>query len=241
MALSANELFASNSVDPTLRVDATTIMPKKFAAGSGTIAVLSPVAFNTSTNDWVLWSAATLESSTITANATPNTGGTFTLSVNGETTAAIAFDATAADIQAALLLLSNVEPGDVSAAATTGVDLGDASAVVTLTWQGNFAGTAPVVSLNDGSLTGGSGDHALAEATAGVASNGADVIRGFLHPDALTLAAAEEVLGQVMLEGTIHYEDIPLPAGETVADLKAALRSGLRERGIHVQGLTEVR
>ncbi|HZB29998.1 MAG TPA: ThuA domain-containing protein [Streptosporangiaceae bacterium] len=47
------------------------------------------------------------------ANGT--TGGTFTLTFDGQTTAPIAFNATAAAVQAALEGLSNVEPGDVVA------------------------------------------------------------------------------------------------------------------------------
>ena len=41
------------------------------------------------------------------------TGGTFTLTFDGQTTAPIAYDATAAPVQAALEALGNVEPGDV--------------------------------------------------------------------------------------------------------------------------------
>ena len=40
-------------------------------------------------------------------------GGTFTLTYDGQTTAALAYDATAAQVQAALEALSNIAPGDV--------------------------------------------------------------------------------------------------------------------------------
>ena len=40
-------------------------------------------------------------------------GGTFTLTYNGQTTAAIAYNATAAQVQSALEALNNVAPGDV--------------------------------------------------------------------------------------------------------------------------------
>lgn len=64
------------------------------------------------------------------------TTGTFRLTLNGETTDAIAFNADAADIQAALLSLSGIESGDVS---VTGTDMltGD----ITVTFGGNLAGT----------------------------------------------------------------------------------------------------
>jgi hypothetical protein len=72
-------------------------------------------------------------------------------------------------------------------------------------------------------------------------SNGLDDIRGFVYPKAIQLDASKEVLGTVMVAGEIEYEDIVLPTGETAANLKAALRSGPRERGLWIRGLGEVR
>lgn len=57
--------------------------------------------------------AATSEVQTVTITGTP-TGGTFTLTYNGQTTAGIAFDAAAAAVQSALEALSNLAPGDVT-------------------------------------------------------------------------------------------------------------------------------
>lgn len=132
MALDPNEGFASNSVDPKLRVDALTIQPKKFASGSGTFAELTPVAFNTSSNMWVVWTS----------------GG----------------------------------------------------------------------------------------------SDGTGTIKGFVWPDQVVLDGSNEVLGNVLLQGKVHYDDIPVPAGETQNDLDTALRTGgLREAGIIIQGLTQFR
>jgi hypothetical protein len=42
------------------------------------------------------------------------TGGTFTLTYNGQTTSAIAYDANAATVQAALAALSNIGVGNVA-------------------------------------------------------------------------------------------------------------------------------
>lgn len=131
MALNPNEQFASNSVNAKLRVEAHTIQPKKFGSGSGTLAVLTPIAFNTSTNVWVVWT----------------NGG----------------------------------------------------------------------------------------------ANGTGTISGFVWSDDVVLDSDEEVLGNVLLEGKIHYDDIVLPGGELEADLQTALRSGLRDKGIIVQGLTQFR
>ena len=60
------------------------------------------------------FAAGTNEVQTITASGTW-TSGTFTLTFQGQTTAPIAFDATAADIVTALNLLSNIDSGDVTA------------------------------------------------------------------------------------------------------------------------------
>ena len=73
--------------------------------------------------------------------------------------------------------------------------------------------------------------------------NNTDIIEGFLYED-VQLVAGSEVLGQVMLQGSIHFDDIVLPSGE-VDDvlLKAACRVGssLREKGITIAGLDQVR
>ena len=66
---------------------------------------------------------------------TPTTG-TFKLTLNGETTAAIAYNATAAQIESALLALDSVEAGDLTA---SGTNL--ASGDITIQFGGNLAGT----------------------------------------------------------------------------------------------------
>ncbi|MCP4897875.1 MAG: hypothetical protein GY906_12960 [bacterium] len=80
-------------------------------------------------------------------------------------------------------------------------------------------------------------------ANAGV--NDANVIRGFVWPDAVELddsgVGNEDVMGQVVMEGRIHADDIPLPGGELQANLNAALRSGPRDLGLFIYGLDEVR
>jgi hypothetical protein len=53
------------------------------------------------------------EAQTVTITGTP-TGGTFTLTYSGQTTAAIAYNANAAAVQSALEALSNLAPGDVT-------------------------------------------------------------------------------------------------------------------------------
>ncbi len=170
MVLQTNELFSTASQVANLRVDPRTIQVKEFAAGSGTLAKLTPVAFNTSTNKWQLWaSAQTNEVNTVTANATPATAGTWTMTVNGQTATGIVFDVTAAALQTALEALSTVNVGDVTCVATTGANLGIASAVITVTMHGDLAGQDVDVSAAMGGLTGNV--HVLAEATKGASGS----------------------------------------------------------------------
>lgn len=68
-----------------------------------------------------------------------------------------------------------------------------------------------------------------------------DEIKGFIYPDALQLSATGEVIGQVMVEGDIHYDDIVLPDGESATDLREALRTDCLARGLVVRGLSKIR
>lgn len=72
-------------------------------------------------------------------------------------------------------------------------------------------------------------------------SNGTGTILGFLWPDPVTLHSTLDVIGQVMLQGRVHFEDIVLPYGQSESNLKAALRSGPQARGLEIQGLDQVR
>lgn len=90
------------------------------------------------------------ETQTLTITGTP-TGGTFTITYAGQTTAAIAYNATAATVQAALVALSNIGAGNV--VCTGGVLPG--TAVVISFAGGALAGTAPALATTTGSLTGG--------------------------------------------------------------------------------------
>lgn len=77
------------------------------------------------------------------------TGGTFTMTFSGQTTAAIAYNAAASAIESALVALSNIAPGDVSVAGSNGL--------FTITFAGTYANTnVAQITLGVGSLTGGS-------------------------------------------------------------------------------------
>lgn len=199
---------------------------------------LTPLYFKDADDEYEVWVGQSNEVNTITSNATPATAGTFTLTVDGVVSGAIAFDATPAAVQAALEAMSNIAPGDVVASGAAG-DLGDASYVVTLTWGGAFAGQDVVISIQTGGLTGNA--HALATTTAGGsdAADGSKIDAFLWSPDA---PHAVSITGQqivnVFVRGLIHRDDIPVPSGESQADLdQALLASSLREKGIDVQGL----
>lgn len=90
------------------------------------------------------------EVQTVTITGSP-TGGTFTLTFNGQTTAGIAYNAAAAAVQSALEALSNIAPGDVVVA---GGPLPGTS--VTVTFSGTYAGTdVAQMTASGAGLTGG--------------------------------------------------------------------------------------
>jgi len=92
-------------------------------------------------------------------NGTP-TSGTFKLTLNGETTAAINYNASAANIQSALLALDSVETGDVSC------NGGDLPSDVKVTFGGNLAGM-DVAQMMVSESTLDAGDVSIEETTKG--------------------------------------------------------------------------
>lgn len=84
---------------------------------------------------------------TVTVTGSP-TGGTFTLTRSGQTTASIAWNATAATVQTAIQNLSNVGAGNVAVTGSTG-------GPYTVTFQGTLGGQAISAMTATASLTGG--------------------------------------------------------------------------------------
>lgn len=78
------------------------------------------------------------------------TGGTFTLTFNGQTTASIAYNASAATIKTRLENLSNIDVGDVY---VSGDNVGD---VVYVAFGGQYTGVVETLTSTDASLTGNS-------------------------------------------------------------------------------------
>lgn len=102
------------------------------------------------------------------------TGGTFTLTFRGQTTAAIDHDATAGEVEDALEVLSTIGVGNVACG-------GGAlpGSPVTITFTGDLAATAlPLVTANGAALSGGSAPAAAVTETTPGDSEGTIVMTG---------------------------------------------------------------
>ncbi len=106
----------------------------------------------------------TNEVQTVTITGSP-TGGTFTLTWSGQTTAAIAYNAASKTVKQALEALSNIGQGDVKVT-------GSAGGPFTVTFKGDLSGTnVAQMTASGASLTGGSSPGVtIATQTAGSSS-----------------------------------------------------------------------
>jgi hypothetical protein len=128
------------------------------------------------------------EVQTITITGTP-TGGTFTLTYDGQTTSAIAYNATAADVKTALAALSNVHAEDIT---TAGGGLPGTPVTVTF-GGGEFDGSNVPQMTATGSLTGGSTPAVAVTTTTG--GGGAITVQG--------VTVASQTYGNAAAAGTI--------------------------------------
>jgi len=157
------------------------------------------------------YSSSTSELQTVTITGTP-TGGTFTLTWSGQTTAAIAYNATASVVQAALIALSNIGTGDV--VCTGGALPGSA---VTVTFAGALANTdVAAMTASGASLTGGTSPAVvIATGTAGgaeSASNGLQTLEGFLWGAVGAPAdSVTDVGAALFVHGKVRASRLPLP------------------------------
>ncbi|MDX2658372.1 hypothetical protein PV402_40000 [Streptomyces scabiei] len=165
-----------------------------------------PLGKITASGLYAPYNAVSNEVQTLTVTGAP-TGGTFTITWSGQTTAAIAYNATAAAVQAALEALSNIAPGDV---AVTGA----AGGPWTLTWGGAQLGENVAAPTTTESFTGGtSPDITIATTTAGGAAataDGADVFAGFLFTEVAYAPTATKVAAPLMVHGQIDVAKLPV-------------------------------
>ncbi len=164
------------------------------------------------------------EVQTVTVSGSP-TGGTFTLTLDGETTAGIAYNAAASAVQTALEGLSNLASGDVTVT-------GSAGGPYTVTFGGARAGAnVPQMTASGASLTGGSSPSvAVATQTGGgatVAGAGAAELAdgGFLFSSVPMRSGGPDVGGALMWRGVIKVSNLPANHG-----LDAAARTALASR-----------
>lgn len=113
--------------------------------------------------DAITLTPGTAEVQTLSKTGTVSSG-TFTVSFMGETTTALAYDISNADLLTALLVLPNLATGDVT--------LGGGpvnTTPVTITFGGQYASAnVPLMTVNSASLVGG-GSYGIVETTPGVA------------------------------------------------------------------------
>lgn len=97
--------------------------------------------------------------------AGPPTGGTFTLTFSGQTTGAIAYNASAATVTSSLEALSNIAPGDV-------VVTKNATGDYSIEFAGAYAGTdVPLLTGSGASLTGGAAVRVATTTNGAAATN----------------------------------------------------------------------
>jgi hypothetical protein len=165
-----------------------------------------PLGKLTASGLWAPYNAVSNEVETLTVTGGP-TGGTFTITFSGQTTAAIAYNATAAAVQTALEGLSNVNPGDI-------VVTGNAGGPWTLTFGGQYLGENVTQVTTTESFTGGtSPDITIATTTAGgtaAPADGADVFLGLLFTEVSFYPGATKCAAPLMVHGQIDPSKLPV-------------------------------
>ncbi|WP_213816233.1 hypothetical protein [Glaciihabitans sp. dw_435] len=153
------------------------------------------------------------EVQSVTITGAP-TGGTFQLTYDGQTTAAIAYNATPAAVQASLEALSNINPGDIIVTGTAGT-------VYTIAFGGAFTGRNVPQLTSTPALTGGT-TPAIAHATttAGGSASGADVIERIVaYPIPLLQASgslAPVVIFAGIVDAVVIPANLPVPAQRSI-------------------------
>lgn len=177
------------------------------------------LAQNTTTERYGPYAGSTEEVQTLTEGGTGLTS--FTITFDGDTTASLDDDATAAEVQAALEALDSIGEGNVT---VTGGPL--ASGAFTVTFVGDLANTN--VSAMTTTPTGGSGTVVVATGTAGGAttgSGGAQTAVGHLV-GSKTVRAGKHCDGALYYKGRV-YRDL-LPANSGLDDRAVAALTSIR-------------
>jgi len=233
---------ATDQFSTQLRFENTEVKNVTFGtdAAAPLLALLTPVAYNESTGYWAKWAKPTPDVYDI-AVTTAYTSGTFTVTIDGETTATIAYNDAVVTVQSAVDALSNVRSGDITVteAAAGGVDVDLGGFTFTFLRTGNFRGRAVTMTADFSSLAGGTG-AALTHTTGGVAANGTDIPKAFVAPTSIQLYANYETVGVVMWAGKVHIDDIAVETADD-SDFQYIAKKTFRGLGIQIEGLAGVR
>ncbi len=230
MALNQKELVQASSGD-VFAARPQVSMNDQITAIFGTSATedkltyCTPVGYNESTGFYGEWIAPDPTVLVVTSG----TGGTWGLTYNGVVLANTTFahNATAALVKATLASRGI----DASVELDTGV--------YTITFDSDKdVAVLPVVAGDVTQLTGGSPS---AVPTAGTATLGLHVIRGFVWPEEVQLDDTNEVQGKVMVQGRLPYRNIAsTQAAGDLAALQVELKRTPLGRGIIVEDLVNI-
>ncbi|MFJ6069059.1 hypothetical protein ACIQHU_39220 [Streptomyces tendae] len=173
-----------------------------------------PLGKVTASGLYAPYSGPRSEVQTVTITGGP-TGGTYTLTFSGQTTAAIPYNATAAQVKSALEALSNVDVGDV--AVSGGPHPGTA---VVVTFGGQYLGEdVAQMTASGASLTGGTSPAvAVATTTAGggaSATDGTEALAGFLVSQISFNPGSSKAAGALLWHGEVFADQCPVPFDPT--------------------------
>ncbi|MFY1588986.1 hypothetical protein ACN267_31350 [Micromonospora sp. WMMD734] len=169
------------------------------------------LALVTATGRHAPYGGSSEEVQTLTVTGTP-TGGTYTLTYSGQTTAAIPYNATAAQVRTALEALSNIGAGNVTTAG--GAHPGTP---ITVTFTGTLANTnVAQMTANSGGLTGGSSPTVTPTTTtaggADLGTGGTETAKGFLLGDK-QVRAGRHVAAALYYRGRVYEDLLPSNGG----------------------------
>ena len=169
-----------------------------------------PLGKLTASGLYAPYSGPTAEVQTVTITGTP-TGGTYTLTFSGQTTAGIPYNATAAQVKTALEALSNIAPGDVTVSGGP-----HPGTVISVTFAGDYLGEdVPAMTASAAGLTGGTTPAVtIATATAGGAagaSDGSQVLAGFLLEETAFNPGSVKCGGVLLWQAEVYADKLPIP------------------------------
>lgn len=187
-----------------ITIDSTSVTAD--ADGNKIVVNGQVLSYVESTKKYVPYTGATNTSEVQTIGLGSATAGTVKITLLGDETSAIAFDATAGTVQTALEALPSIEPGDVT---VTG---GPFPGVLTLTFGGNLDNVdVPQITAVGTGLTGGT--ITIASTTQGVGAP-----KGILVNGGVNLKDGDVITGML-----VHGSVLEARCTGVTAEAKAAL------------------